>query len=136
MTFEELSQELPNGFHDAEIRGVSLDFLVPSIRLEVSLDVSDSDDPDPERYRNGTLQVVTPYLFFLEAPYPDYPFLLDGAPLDVSGDTVLTGQNSSVDKLIEALPPGATAYRFFLHEWNSFLYLAGAGVKFSWDDDS
>jgi hypothetical protein len=33
------------------------------------------------------------------------------------------------------LPSDATAYRFFLEEWNSFLYLAASKVAFSWEED-
>ena len=134
MTFKEIEQELPNGFHDAAIRSVSVDFVSRSVLIEMDLHVGVAGDPDPERYRPGTLAVISPYLFFIEPPDPRYQFVPSGSPLNVDGDSVKAGQCPEMDRLLPALPQGATAYRFFLEEWNSFLYLAGGSVTFSWRD--
>ena len=135
MTFEEIEQELPNGFHDAEIRQISMDFVNRSIIIGMNLHASVAGDPDPERYRPGTLKVMSPYLFFIEPPDPHYHFVPDGSPINASGSSVKIGQNTAVDRLLAVLPPNATVYLFFLDDWNSCLYLAGASVEFSWDDD-
>jgi hypothetical protein len=37
MTFEELDQKLPNGFHDAKIRTITLDFVNRSIVIGMNL---------------------------------------------------------------------------------------------------
>jgi hypothetical protein len=134
MTFEELDQELPNGFHDAEIRTISIDFVNRSIVIGMNLHASMASDPDPERYRPGTLRVLSPCLFFIEPPDPRYHFVPDGKPLYASGNSVKVGQDAGVDRLAAVLPPNSTPYRFFLDDWNSCLYLAGASVEFSWDD--
>ena len=134
MTFEELDQELPNGFHDSKIRAISADFVGRSIQLKMDLLTGLPDTANPEEYRAGTLAVISPHLFFLEPPDPRYPFIPDGTALNVDGDSVRVGQSAEVDRLLPVLPENATVYRFFLEEWNSFLYLAGASVAFSWDD--
>ncbi len=135
MTFEELEEKLPNGFHDAEIRKISMDFVNRSIVIGMNLLVGVPGDPDPERYRPGTLRVVSPYLFFIKPPDPSYHFVPDGSPINASGRSVKVGQNEEVDRLLAVIPPNATVYLFFLDDWNSCLYLAGASVEFSWDDD-
>jgi hypothetical protein len=135
LTFEEANQKVPNGFHDAEIRKISIDFVDRSIVMGMNLHVGVPSDPDPERYRAGTLKVLSPCLFFIEHPDPRYDFVPDGSPINASGNSVKVGQNAEVDRLLAVLPPNTTAYLFFLDDWNSCLYLAGASVEFSWDDD-
>jgi hypothetical protein len=134
MTFEELNEKLPNGFHDAEIRQISVDFVNCSIMLSMNLHVGLVGDPDRERYRAGTVKIMSFYLFFIEPPDPHYHFVPDGSPINASGNSVKMGQNARVDHLLTVLPPNATPYLFFLDDWNSCLYLAGASVEFFWDD--
>ena len=135
MTFEEIDQELPNGFHDAKLRNISIDFVGRSVVIGIDLLVGLPHTPNPEGYRAGALKVASSCLFFVEAPDPSYPFIPDGSALNVDGDSVRAGQSAQVDELLLVLPKNATLYRFFLKEWNSFLYLGGASVEVSWDDD-
>lgn len=133
MTFEDLDKELPNGFHDAKLRKIEVDFANKRIILSVDLLQGCPGDPDPERRGFGTLRVLSPRLFFLEAPDPRYSFQMDGSPVGVDGDSVRAGEDAAVDALLRLLPPGTAAYRFFLEDWNSFLYLAGDEVQFNWE---
>ena len=64
MTFEDLDQELPNGFHDAKIRNISVDFLNRSVLIGVELLVGLPDTPNPEDYGAGTLKLIEPCMFF------------------------------------------------------------------------
>jgi len=134
MSFEELERKLPNGFHDAAIREIIFDFIGRSVVIRMDLLTGGPDATDPELYRPGRLQVAPVYLFFIEPPDPNYSFVPSGSHLKVDGDSVKAGQNAVVDRLLPTLPRNATAYRFFLEKWNAFLYLAGGGVEFSWDD--
>ena len=134
MTFEELDQKLPNGFHDSKIRKVSVDFVGRSVVIGMDLLVGLPDTPNPDGYRAGRLKLAVPYLFFIEPPDPTYRFVPNGSPLNVDGDSVKAGQSAALDRLLPVLPQNASVYRFFLEEWNSFLYLAAGDVAFSWDD--
>ncbi|HLY99110.1 MAG TPA: hypothetical protein VKT33_08595, partial [Candidatus Angelobacter sp.] len=67
---------------------------------------------------------------------PNYMFALSGSGIGVSGDLVAPGQNPQTDLLLRKLPSDATAYRFFLEEWNSFFYLAASEVVFSWQENA
>ena len=135
MTFQELEQKLPNGFHDASIRKIQLDFMGRSVEIEMDILMAGPDDPDPELCRVGKLRVAPAYLLFIEPPDPRYSFIPDGVSSKVDGDSVKVGQSAEVDRLLPTLPKNATTYRFFLEKWNAFLYLAGAGVEFSWEGD-
>src|SRR5215469_12920396 len=121
MTFREVEERLPNGFHDGVIRGISIDFANPSILLAMDLHAGSPRDADPERYRAGTLRVASPYLFFIEPPDPRYRFIPHGSALNVDGDSVRPGESPAIDRLLPVLPRDATVSRFFLEEWNSFV---------------
>jgi len=134
MTFEEIGRKLPNGFHDSKIRRITVDFVDGSILLGMEVHAGSPGDPEPEQYRPGTLKVVSQCLFFVEPPDPRYKFISRRSPLNVDGDSVKAGQSTEVDRLLPTLPHNTSIYRFFLEERNSFLYLAGGDVMFSWDD--
>jgi len=53
MTFEELEQKLPNGFHDAAIREINFDFIGRSVVVGMDLLTGGPDDPHPELYCPG-----------------------------------------------------------------------------------
>ena len=134
MTFEELDEKLPNGFHDGAIRSFNVDFVGPGLQIHMDLHVGVPGDADPERYRAGTLTIISPCLFSIEPPEANYPFVPNGCALNVDGDAVRPGQCPALDRLLPILPKGVTTFRFFLEEWNSFLYVSGGSVDFSWDD--
>jgi hypothetical protein len=134
MTFEELEHRLPNGFHDAAIREITFDFIGRSAEIGMDILTGGPVDSNPELYRPGTLRVAPVYLFFIEPPDPNYPFVPSGSHLKVDGDSIKVGQNAEVDHLLSKLPQKSTAYRFFLEKWNAFLYLAGGHVEFCWGD--
>lgn len=115
------------------IRKIGINFVNRSVLIGVDLLVGLPDTPNPDDYRAGTLKLVEPYMFFIEPPDPSYPFAPDGRPVNVEGDSVRAEQ-SAADRLLPVLPQNACMYRFFLLEWNAFVYLAGARVVFSWDD--
>lgn len=134
MTFDSISEQLPNGFHDAKLTRLTLDLVESSIVIQLNVLVGGPNDIDPEARRNGTLRVTSPCLFVVEAPEPHHRFIPDGAPANVDGDAVRTGQNKTVDALLPALPRDASLYRFFVDEWGSFIYLGGADVGWSWNE--
>jgi hypothetical protein len=133
MTFEELEKTLPNGFHDARILALSLDNVDRTLTIKLSLHVSVEGDPDRERYRVASLVAHSVCLFFIECPDPNYHSFLNGRGIATSGASVALGQSSVIDPPLRKLPPGATAYRFFLEDWNSFLYLAATDATLSWE---
>ena len=72
-------------------------------------------------------------MFFIELPDQESPFSLDGKGISASGDGEFQGLNSRTEALFEKLPSGRDRYRFFLEDWNSFLYLSATDVSFKWE---
>jgi hypothetical protein len=132
MTFEEVELSLPNGLHDAEILKFALDSQERTVLMTILVHASGVHDLDKETYREIELKATGVSLFFMEPPDPTYHFLLNGEGIYTSGCSVAIGQVASVDLLLKQLPPEASAYRFFLENWNSFLYIAASDVTFSW----
>src|SRR5208282_1874926 len=57
MTFEELDARFPNGFGDAEISSVSLDYKSRTATLQLNLRVNPPDSPNSQEYRRGVLTI-------------------------------------------------------------------------------
>jgi hypothetical protein len=127
MTFRDIEHSLPNGFHDASILGFSLNCLERTVALRISVYLAKG------QRRIGNLNASAVEMFFVEPPDCTVPFNLDGKGINVSGDAALIGLDSSIECLFEKLPSGIDRYRFFLEDWNSFLYLAAHDAEFHWE---
>ncbi len=137
MTFQELEASLPNGFHDSKLLGLDIDWIGRSIVITVDLLAGLPDAEDPEAMRVGRICVREACLFFIEPPDPEYHFSIAGGPSGLDGDGPWRlDQTAELDSLIQKLPAGTTTYRFYLADWNSYLYLAGSNVEFSWTEEA
>jgi hypothetical protein len=135
MTFQEIEQSLPNGFHDARLLQASLDIVGRCATVKLSVHISVEADSDRERYRVGILNATKVALYFIEPPDANYKFILNGEGIGVSGDTVALEQEPELRSLLSKLPPDIAAYRFFLKDWNSFFYIAAGEATFVWEQD-
>jgi len=52
--------------------------------------------------------------------------------MTASGDLELTGLSEHIEQVISRVPSNAEIIRFFLDDWNSFLYLAADAFTFTW----
>ena len=130
MTFREIEQTLPNGFHDAKIVRISLDYPAGTLVMNMRVLIGTPGEPDQDEYGPAEVSVTGLYLCSIEPPDPKYPFRLTGKPLGVSGDS--SGNSSpEISNLMRKLPPSASCYRFFVEQWNSFIYVAGSDVQIS-----
>ncbi|MBI3661719.1 MAG: hypothetical protein HY234_01520 [Acidobacteria bacterium] len=135
MTFGEVEKELPNGFHDAYILSIDLDYVHRSATLQMRLWVGTPDSTDPEKYEPAELKVTGLCFCSIDPPDPDYPFVPDGQPLDACGDPARPDTLPTLDKLLSKLPAGVSSYRFFVEGWNSFVHIAGMEVRLVWIKD-
>jgi len=131
MTFREVELTLPNGFHDVYITAINFDVIARTVALSLSVDISDADQGEP-KYRSGRLTASDVELFFIEPPEATYPHRLAGEGMSATGDYQLSGLESKVEQLITRLDDETDRYRFFLNDWNSFIYIAANGVVFDW----
>lgn len=131
MTFEELDQRFPNGFDDAEITSLTLDFENRTAKLQLNLRGNPPDSPNRDQYQRAILLLNDFYYFVIEPPdtdhlwYPHRSIQVNGYPED-SSKFPLFGH------VTPKLPVDAFCSRFYVHDWNSFIHMAAKEAQFSW----
>ena len=134
LTLEELDYKFPNGFHDAGIISIELDYVAGTAILRLSLHVGFRDDPEPERekYQEANLNLSGFCFCSIDPPDPNYPFLPKGKPISVGGDPAKADHLQSLPALSAKLPQGSWCYRYFVHNWNAFIYIAAKQAELTW----
>ena len=126
-TIEEIELNLPNGFHDAELCGLNVDYERGETTMTIRADVSDPGDSasgEPE-YRRGRLTIKGVAFLSLDVPRsiagPKRLWLTSGA-----------GQPSTAPAELPKLPDGCFLHWFFVSEWNGFIRIAAMDAEFAW----
>ena len=132
MTFEELERELPNGFHDAHLLSLSVDYVSGTAELRMDLLFGTPESADPEEYRAAVLRITGIHFFSIGPPDSTYSFVPDGRPLWLLGGEAKSDPLPGFDKLMAKLPKEVSCFRFFVDQWNSFIHIAARDVQFSW----
>jgi hypothetical protein len=134
MTLDELDHRLPNGFHDAQIYSLAIDYAAATVQLRIALHVGWPDDPGEERERYPDAEMLVTGLSFcsIEPPSPDYPFPPDGKPISVGGDPEREDYLPLLPHLSAKFRPGTWCYRFFVHDGNAFIPIAAQDAQLSW----
>jgi hypothetical protein len=135
LTLEELADSLPNGFHDSELKRLSVDFERRRICMDMSLSVGRPDDPPEHRedYRDARVEVS------------GFSFLVIGQP-DGNNNFAQPGTMQLVDayptesipeiaeglKSLLKVPYHTFAQSFYVSGWNSFIHIAARDCSVSW----
>jgi hypothetical protein len=134
MTLDELDQKLPNGFHDAQIFSIEIDYAAGAAKFSLGLLVGWPEDPEPERerYQKAELFLTGQCFCSIDPPFPTYSFIPDGRPIYVSGDPAQPDHLPALRELSAKFPPGTWCYRFFVHDWNGFIQIAARDARVTW----
>ncbi len=133
MTIEEIERRLPNGFHDSNIKTISIDYVMQlaKFNLEVNMGTPDVRDKEPEEiYRDGILTVSELLFCVIEPPDPQYPYK-DTKGLWITSSGPIEAAKLPI-KVYEVIPEGLFDHYFFINDWNSFIYLAAKNAQFDW----
>ena len=131
MTLEEAAASLPNGFHDAYIKGISTDYVTGTASFDLEIWVGDdSAEKEEERevYRPARLTFSDLLFCVIEPPDPHYPYY-EKKPLWVDGGPWNSAPISTSIQLPSALPENSFVYSFFVNNWNSFIYVAAMAAR-------
>ena len=133
MTIEGLERTLPNGFHDAEIRTIRLDYVKRTASLELSLWVDDFDvsRKHKELYRDAVLEFQGMQSVILDPPDPDYEF---AQPEPLWVDLADRPPDPPI-RAFAKLPEGSFVTRFFVRDWNSFISIAATSANLRWTSE-
>jgi hypothetical protein len=82
VTFDELDQTLPNGFDDAKILSIELNYATGTPKFRLSLVVGWPEDLEPERdkYQEAAVKVTGLCFCSVGPPSPGYRFFRTGDP--------------------------------------------------------
>jgi len=131
MTFEELDARFPNGFGDAEISSVSLDYKSRTATLQLNLRVNPPDSPNSQEYRRGVLTIRGFYYVSIDPPDIGHLFYPSKSKITVDGFSENPETFQLFERLQPTLPPSAFCCRFFVHDWNAFIHIAARDAEFS-----
>jgi hypothetical protein len=132
MKLEEIEGSLPNGFHDALLQGVKIDYVKREAIFDFSVwvgDITSKDEKLREAHRKGRLRLSNLLFCIIEAPDPKYPFsnlphlMINAGP---------ARDLKASQQLPHPVPEEAFVHWFFVNEWNSFIHVAATDAAFEW----
>jgi hypothetical protein len=125
VTIEELEDKFPNGFHDSQLVGLTVDFPTESLRVELDVDCN---DPDPNVYTRIKFRLTGLSLFIVEPP--DLRISLSyGHTIHTCGDETSDKILSGLETYRKNVPAGSFFYSFFLTHWNCFVHVAATDAE-------
>lgn len=131
MTLEEIENSLPNGFHDAQIQNINVDYLNRIIAIKLNLwtgDISSEFSEIREEMSSAELFISDFVYFVIEPPQNNYPFL-ENKRLDIGAGPLNGYDIPSAKNLPQEVPNDAFTYWFFVKNWNSFIFICGMDGK-------
>ena len=139
MTFSELENMLPNGFHDSALYRWTVDYVRGTLRMDMSLCVGDPDGPREhwDDVRDARVDISGLIFFAIEPPDQgsDYCSALRSelCIVDTHETRDLRPRSKIVDKkLLAAIPADAFVYSFFVRDWNAFIHIAAKDCSMDW----
>jgi hypothetical protein len=132
MTLDELAHTLPNGFHDAELRSFTMDYVARTLDLSLDIWTGDLDDPKKrELYRPARLSLAQVAYLAIEPPDDREPWL-KGESIQI--DTGL-GIPEASPYAMPIHPAGTFRAYLYLGGLNTFLHVAAEHASLQWTGD-
>lgn len=124
MTMKELEYQTPNGLHDADLLGLSVDYVKQTLTLDLNLWIGSLDGKtDEEREGRREAQIIVRKLKYCIIEPPDR----DGAIGEIDG---FETPAHDIERL-GLSPVGAETFRhsIYVDGWNSFIHFAGDSAE-------
>jgi len=131
MTFEELDALYPNGFADAYIDSLVINYKNRSAEVRLNLRRNPPDSPNAQEYQIAVLRLHGFYYFSIDQPDIErlwYPW----RAIQINGYSEDPKQFPLFEHLKTKLSLNAFCCRFYVHDWNSFIHIAAKDADFSW----
>jgi hypothetical protein len=126
-TIEQIELDLPDGFHDAKLCKLDVDYERGEAVMTIRAEVSNHHVTAETEYRRGELRIR------------GVRFLSMDVPRSISEPRLLwldagSGQPSTSPVELPPLPSNCFLHWFFVNEWNGFIRLAASNAQFRWVD--
>jgi hypothetical protein len=135
VTLEELDQKYPNGLNDTKVTSLVIDYRSRTAMMHLSMRGNPPDSPDSQGYAPATLSIKGFWYISIEPPDPDHVLGWNRSAIQVDGFPEDPKQFPLFERVKSELPAGAFSCRLFVHDWNSFIHIAGQDAELSWLDD-
>jgi hypothetical protein len=129
MTFEELDARYANGFSDARLLRIEVDYAARTAEIRFSMRLAMPDSSDAAEYSLTRLRLENLHYLVIEAPdeasrlqHLGKPITVDGLPEDGEKFPLFTELGAKEE---------AFCCRLFVHDWNSFIHVAAATAGFT-----
>jgi len=132
MTLDEIAATLPNGFHDAELQTVAIDYPTSEARLILDLWIGDMGGTEAERESYRLAEVTLSGLAFWISEPPDarYPYSDIGAHrIDIGSVDTLKSKRPAE---LPPAPIGTFTNWIYVTDWNAFIYFAAKRASLEW----
>lgn len=131
MTFQQVAATLPNGFHDAELEHLQMDYVHRKLQFDLLVWVGDLEDTERrEVYRPARLTVDDVGFLVIEPPDPNSPWFKAGSiRIDAGEGHPGHGHSSTV---LPAAPAGTTITWMYLEELNRFCFFSAGDASLLW----
>lgn len=131
VNIEELAGGLPNGFHDALLRSMSVDTVSQTAAFALDVWIGDLDartSAERERRRAACISLTGLSHFSIDPPGP-------GASQSAAGPLMvdLCDADASVPAR-STIDDGGFAARFFVSQWNAFIHFAARDATLTWTE--
>jgi hypothetical protein len=134
----EIENSLPNGFHDAFLESVDVDYVSKRAEIKLRLCTGDPDastENEREAYRRANLELLDLVYLVIEGPDPKSKYAETKA-LWIDGGEVKSDSLPAMPVPVEQLPSGAFAYWFFVRDWNSFIHVSARDARLQWSSEA
>jgi hypothetical protein len=129
MTFDELIHSFPNGFHDAELRRLEMDYERRCLAIDLVLWIGDRDDHGRrETYRAARVTLSRVAFLVIEPPDTGYDWLTPGRVTIDAGP----GCPPQSDARLPESPEGNSTSWVYLGEMNRFLLFSASEATLEW----
>lgn len=131
MTLAEISDSLPNGFHDAVFHRCVIDYAAREIELRLSLWIGTMTDDEIARERHAPVSVKVRGLAYWVIQPPE------NERSSEQGESAIDGHEVSASELqtsgLPASPDYFFAYSFYVFDWSSFIYVCARDATLTYD---
>jgi hypothetical protein len=135
MNLEDIESKLPNGFHDAQLNSLNIDYSNQKAVLDITVWTSDLDSKDPElreTYRLGKLTINNLLFCIIEPPDSNYYPYHENGSVTIDAGPFDSIPNPPQMPSLKPLPKEAFVHYFYVSDWNSLIYIAGMDAQFDW----
>ncbi|HEV2801314.1 MAG TPA: hypothetical protein VGW12_12495 [Pyrinomonadaceae bacterium] len=134
MTIDEISDTLPNGFHDSDILRINIDYVRGEATFLIDVDLTSPEVKVEVPSRHGELKLTNLLYCVIEPPgysfTKEYVFAEDR--IWIAADSSDFSELKEKPKLPEPIPDGGFRHWFYDSNHNSFIYVAAMNAGFEW----